>query len=375
MGAMFRVVRARAFHAGVCLAMVLASPVRLLAQEQRKSLDDPELVEKVHNSVVFLFADARAAGQGAAGSGFVLDTSGLVVTNFHVVDGMCAVLRGGGDQTKITVSAEGGENLGEPQVIAWNEKRDLALLRLPHRPGTGVRLADSDQLRLGQPVVALGFPWSLNLGFNLTFSKGNVSAKRVLEGLNTVQHTASIAPGSSGGPLFNAFGEVVGVNVAIKAVDVEGERAASPGNVNWAIPSNDVRKLLSQTGESTPLRKFCSGRSSQAEESKASAKLIYQSEPQCLDPGTRTQLSGDFQAGQTYLLAVKRLQGSAKLVFGIGSNSADFQGTDKESGEGILLLSYTPAHTGSYNIIVGASSGQERACFLVALFAVQQGGK
>jgi hypothetical protein len=360
---------------GLCLVMVLSSPSQLSAQEQKKNLDDPELVDKVHNAVVFLFADARAAGEGVAGSGFVLDTSGLVVTNFHVVDGMCAVLRDGGDKTKITISAEGGENLGEPQLIAWNEKRDLAVLRLPHRPGAGVRLADSDQLRLGQPVVALGFPWSLNLGFNLTFSKGNVSAKRVLEGLNTVQHTATIAPGSSGGPLFNTSGEVVGVNVAIKAVEVEGERAASPGNVNWAIPSNDVRQLLAQTGEPVALRKFCSGRSTRADESKASARLIYQSEPQCLEPGTRTQLSGDFQAGQTYLLAVKRLQGSAKLVFGIGSSSADFQGTDKENEEGILLLTYTPAHSGSYNVIIGASSGRERTCFLLALFAVQREGK
>lgn len=362
-------------RAALLLGLAVSSPPGLLAQERGKTLDDAELVDKVHSAVVFLFADARAAGQGAAGSGFVLDTSGLVITNFHVVDGMCSVLRKGGEQTKITISAEGGENLGEPQVVSWDEKRDLAALRSSHRSGTGVRLADSDQLRLGQPVVALGFPWSLSLGFNLTFSKGNVSARRMLEGLNTVQHTASIAPGSSGGPLFNTSGEVVGVNVAVRAVEVGAEPAASPGNVNWAIPSNDVRQLLSKTGEPAPLREFCSRRGAGKEDLKSSAKLIYQSEPLCLDPGTRTQLSGDFQAQQSYVLAVKRLQGSAKLIFGIGSDSADFQGTDKENEEGILLLSYTPTHSGPHNVLVGAASGRDRTCFLLALFVVQREGR
>ena len=379
-------VASRLARATALLAVVLAGASPLLAQQKEKNLSAPDLVDKVRISVLFLLAESRAAGKAASGSGFVAGPSGLVVTNFHVVDGMCSVVREAGAQTAVSVNTEGKQNLGEPLVVAWNQKRDLAVLRLQGKSVPGVPLGDSDKLRLGEEVIALGFPWSLTLGFDLTFSQGNLSATRTLEGLKTIQHTASIAPGSSGGPLFNTAGEVVGVNFAYGGQKVkaqEGEEVNVPlaGNINWAIPSNDVLPLLAEKANATPFRAFCSGLAGKEEHPAAapnpedSASVIFQSDPQCLDPGSRAEFSGELQAGKTYVVAVKRLQGTAKLAFGISSSREDFRGTDQEKENGLLILPYTPTRTAKYTIIVGTVSGTGRTCFLVALLVAQPQGR
>ena len=214
--------------AAVCMMTVLASPAWLFAQGQGKTPTE-QLVDRVHNAVVFLVADTQKGA--AAGSGFVLAPSGLVITNFHVVKGMCEVIRQNPSGAEIVVAVEKGPNLGEPQVVAYDQARDLAILRLAHKPDSTVALADSSQLHLAQPVWALGFPHSLSLGFDLIFSSGDVSGMRKIDQLPYVQHTASVAPGSSGGPLFNASGAVVGVNVAVGAhTDPSGHESVNPGN-------------------------------------------------------------------------------------------------------------------------------------------------
>src|SRR6266481_4136545 len=270
------------------VTLVLVGGVSLSAQDTKKPLADADLVDKVRTSTVFLLADNRAEGKGASGSGFILASTGQVVTNYHVINGMCDVLNKAHSKPTITVSTEGGQTFGEPQIVAWNEKRDLAILQFSNKAGPGVSLGDSSRVRLGEDVIALGFPWSFTLGFNLTFSKGNVSATRVIEGQKRMQHTASIGPGSSGGPLFNMFGEVVGVNYAQEALDVQGgARVPLAGNINYAIPSNDVRELLSQRGNPTSLQAFCRDQSAHEASQEPGATEIFQSEPQCLNPGER----------------------------------------------------------------------------------------
>lgn len=351
----------------------LACAVSLRAQDTKKPLSDADLVDKVRNSTVFLLADNRAEGKGASGSGFILASTGQVVTNYHVINGMCDVLNKAHSKPTVTVSTEGGQSFGEPQIVAWNEKRDLAILQFSNKPAPGVSLGDSSRVRLGEDVISLGFPWSFTLGFDLTFSKGNLSATRMMKGLKSIQHTASIGPGSSGGPLFNMFGEVVGVNYAQEALDVEGgARVPLAGNINFAIPSNDVRDLLSQKGNPASLQDFCRDQAAHSASQEPGATQIFQSEQQCLNPGERVDFSGDLQASKSYVFAIKRLQGSAKLALGVGSSQTDFRGTEQEVEGGTILLAYTPDHTGSYTTIVGATAGSDRTCFLLAVFVVEQ---
>jgi S1-C subfamily serine protease len=284
------------------VALIFAVGGQLSAQEKKTPLPDADLVDKARNSVVFLLADARASENGSSGSGFFVAPGGQLVTNYHVIEGMCRVISQAGTRTTITVSREGGQEFGEPQLVAWDEKRDLAVLRVSGSKIPGLPLGDSDRLRLGEDVVSLGYPWSFQLGFNLTFTKGNVSSTREIEGQKSIQHTATIAPGSSGGPLLDAWGDVVGINYAQFALGAEGgARVPMAGNINWAIPTNDLRTLLSQTKSPTPLRAFCQGQQKaqmgQPQAQQPAVTQIFQSEPQCLNPGERVDFSSEPKNG------------------------------------------------------------------------------
>lgn len=360
--------------AAYLFALLLPAAGWLPGQEKKSALSDADLVERTRNSVVFLLAEARSRTLGSAGSGsgFFVAPGGQVVTNYHVIDGMCLVLRRGGNATRITVSREGGQDFGEPQLLAWDERRDLAVLQISGVKAPGLPLGDSSQLRLGEDVFSLGYPLSLSMGFNLTFTKGNVSAIREVEGQKAIQHTATIAPGSSGGPLLDHIGTVVGINYSQSAVDVEGgARIPLAGNINFAIPSNDLRNLLSQAKTPIPLRSFCQSATSvhegHSQEQQPEVTQIFQSDPQCLRPGERSDFSGELQEGTAYVFAVKRLQGSGQLALGVGSGREDFRATDQER-DGVLLLPYTPDHSGSYSMRVGVLAGHDRTCFLLALF-------
>lgn len=159
------------------------------------------------------------------GSGFIVDPSGYIVTNAHVVE---AAL-------KILVTLSSGKVV-TAKVMAVHDKVDLALIKIkaPH-PLKRARLGDSDSVLVGQYVLALGNPFGL--GSTATF--GIISGKGRFIGLgaedNFIQTDASINPGNSGGPLFNMDGEVIGVNTAI---------IASGKGIGFSIPSVFVRELI-----------------------------------------------------------------------------------------------------------------------------------
>jgi len=139
------------------------------------------------------------------GSGFIIDPSGVVVTNNHVV----------ADADEITVILNDGRKLSA-KLIGHDQKTDLAVLQVEtDRPLPAVKWADSDKVRLGQWVIAIGNPFSLGG----TVTAGIVSARNrdINSGPydNYIQTDASINRGNSGGPLFNLNGEVVGINTAI----------------------------------------------------------------------------------------------------------------------------------------------------------------
>ena len=163
------------------------------------------------------------------GSGFIIQEDGYLITNDHVVAGET--------QVTVTVFANGEKGMARQtwenvKIVALNSDLDLALLKIEtpdNRKFTTVPLGDSDDLKQGQPVFAIGAP----LGLERSVSQGIVSLKNRLEsGRMYIQTTTQINPGNSGGPLFNLRGEVVGVNnMKIVAAGAEGLGFAIPGAV------------------------------------------------------------------------------------------------------------------------------------------------
>ncbi len=166
------------------------------------------------------------------GSGVIIDSKGLILTNHHVVADR--------KNATITVTLPDGNEF-EGRIIGTDEKTDVALIRinaayeLPTVP-----LGDSDKLDIGEGVLAVGNPF----GLDGTVTSGIVSAKgrRIGAGPydNFIQTDASINPGNSGGPLVNHRGEVVGVNTAIYS------RGGGNVGIGFAIPINLVKELLPQ---------------------------------------------------------------------------------------------------------------------------------
>ena len=138
----------------------------------------------------------------ASGSGFLVTEEGHIVTNAHVV----------GQHTSVTVRSASGK-LGKARVLGKDEDLDLAVvLATPGADARPLPLADASEIMPGDEVIALGFPLSNDLGSDYTVTTGVVSSRRVWETVERIQTDAAINFGSSGGPLVNRRGEVIGVN-------------------------------------------------------------------------------------------------------------------------------------------------------------------
>lgn len=164
------------------------------------------------------------------GSGVVIDPSGIVLTNNHVVDGMDSVVVGLADGREFTATD-----------IKTDPQSDLAVLRITNAGNLpAATLGDSDALQIGDWVLAVGSPF----GLDETVSAGIVSAKgralQAAERAQFLQTDAAINPGNSGGPLVNLRGEVVGINTAIAS------RSGAYQGVGFAIPSNLVKWVANQ---------------------------------------------------------------------------------------------------------------------------------
>ena len=173
------------------------------------------------------------------GSGFIIDPSGIVVTNNHVI----------ADADEINVIMNDGTKI-KADIVGIDKKTDLAVLKFkPPRPLTAVKFGDSDKLRLGDWVIAIGNPFSLGG----TVTAGIVSAKNrdISSGPydSYIQTDAAINRGNSGGPLFNLDGEVIGVNTLI--ISPSG---GSIG-IGFAVPSKTVASVVSQLQQYGELRR------------------------------------------------------------------------------------------------------------------------
>jgi putative serine protease PepD len=186
------------------------------------------------------------AQTGGSGSGVVLDTDGNILTNAHVVTAGGSV-----SNPTIVVTFNDGQSV-EATVVGIDESSDLAVIKVAGVDDlTPATFADSDQLQIGQVVVAVGAP----LGLSGTVTEGIVSAvdrpvrtgssQDVSTVLDAVQTDAAINPGNSGGPLVDLAGSVVGINSAIATVSGASGQSGNIG-VGFAIPSNDARNIADQ---------------------------------------------------------------------------------------------------------------------------------
>jgi hypothetical protein len=206
--------------AGVVAAQ-LAPPAP--AQKTPRPVQSIPAIAKAANGAVVTIIMAANDKPIAQGTGFLVKPDGVVVTNYHVIEtGNVAV-----------VKFPDGTVLSVDGVLAADKVRDLAIIKIHGKTFRTLTLGDSDRIQVGEAVVAIGNPLSLES----TVSNGIVSGMRMAKqrGGQFLQTTAPISPGSSGGPLFNLLGEVVGINTMY----LEGGE-----NLNFAIPVNDAKRLL-----------------------------------------------------------------------------------------------------------------------------------
>ncbi|MBI2207261.1 MAG: trypsin-like peptidase domain-containing protein [Candidatus Rokubacteria bacterium] len=171
-------------------------------------------------------AGGEREGRRASGSGFVVDERGFIVTNEHVIDGA----------DKIHVRIADGRRVAA-KVVGKDRRVDLALLKIEAPGLTAIPIADSNRVRVGEFVLALGHPFNLehSVSFGIVSRKG-APLTVAAPGFDFIQTDAAINPGNSGGPLVNMAGEVVGVN----------SMAARNGSIGFAIPANLVKVLVPQ---------------------------------------------------------------------------------------------------------------------------------
>ena len=202
-----------------------------------------EIAQRVLPSVVSI--EAESSDGGATGSGFVIDSSGYILTNNHVI--AASVTSGGA----ITVRLNDGSSY-DAKVVGRDGSYDLALLKIIGASLKALQFGDSDKVAVGDSVIAIGSP----LGLTGTVTLGIISAKdrAVTAGessqensfINALQTDAAINPGNSGGPLVDATGAVIGVNSAIASLGSTFNSQTGSIGLGFAIPINQARKTADQ---------------------------------------------------------------------------------------------------------------------------------
>jgi V8-like Glu-specific endopeptidase len=211
------------YMAAVLLLVAAMSAQNAPSTNKGGRLDIPAISREANGAVVSIVVSDKNGHPVAQGSGFLISKDGQVVTNYHVIkNGSSAVIK-----------FPDGAFFVVDGVLASDKDRDVAIIKAHGNDFRALTLGDSDRLQVGEEVVAIGSPLSLES----TVSNGIVSAIRTVEdeGGKFLQITVPISPGSSGGPLFNMSGKVVGITTS----HIKGGE-----NLNFAIPINDVKPML-----------------------------------------------------------------------------------------------------------------------------------
>lgn len=185
-------------------AVVSVNVVKKMTQEELLQQQVPEILKRFFGNQVIIPQQRMPQEKSAYGSAFFISKDGYLLTNHHVVE----------NASKVTIVMNDRREI-DAKVVGSDERTDVALLKVEGNSYPSLTAGNVDQLKVGQPVLAIGSPF----GFDYSASAGIVSAKsRNMQGETSVpfiQTDAALNPGNSGGPLFNQAGQVVGVNSRI----------------------------------------------------------------------------------------------------------------------------------------------------------------
>ncbi|MDD3236702.1 MAG: trypsin-like peptidase domain-containing protein [Candidatus Gastranaerophilales bacterium] len=213
----------------IALSLVINTNMTVCAKNIPINFDREEMInvtvyERVNPSIVSI--DATVPDGISSGSGCIIDGKGLILTSKHVIE----------DASSIEITTTKGEVYKATLNAILGQNSDLALLKItPKSKLIPITLGDSSQIKVGQKVLAIGNPF----GFNGTLTTGIIS--RIDYERNKIQTDAAINPGSSGGPLVNVEGEVIGISQSIFNPD----NNKSNIGIGFAIPVNDAKQLIS----------------------------------------------------------------------------------------------------------------------------------
>lgn len=179
--------------------------------------------QKISPTIVTI--DAQLEEGVSSGTGCIISSNGIILTSSHVVDG----------SNDIDVTTNSGKVYKATLISSIGKNNDLVLLKIdPKERLVSIKLGDSEEIKVGQKVLAIGNPF----GFSGTLTQGIVS--RIDYTKNKIQTDAAINPGNSGGPLLNSAGEVIGISQSIYNPD----NNKSNIGIGFAIPVNSVKEFI-----------------------------------------------------------------------------------------------------------------------------------
>lgn len=208
---------------GVARASEPPADAMAVSNKTRAELTVQQLSSLVKKSVVVVTFLGRDGERQGLGSGFIVDSNGLIATNLHVI----------GEARPISVELQDGRKFDVTAIEATERSQDLAVLRIDARDLPALPLGNSDELQEGQPVVAIGNP----VGLERSVVSGVLSGRRDIDGRHMLQIAVPIERGNSGGPLLDMNGHVHGL-LTLKSLKTE--------NLGFAVPSNALKPLLAK---------------------------------------------------------------------------------------------------------------------------------
>ena len=224
----------------MCVLLSNLAPVNASILDNMKYDEDSaitQIYEKMTPSIVLIEADLSDGI--STGTGCIIDQKGLILTSSHVVTGAPSV--------QVTIST--GEVFKGDIISVMGKDNDLALIKInAKRPLPTIELGDSEKVKVGQKVLAIGNPF----GFNGTLTTGIVS--RIDYTKNKIQTDAAINPGNSGGPIINIKGEVIGISQSIYNPD----NNISNIGIGFAVPINEAKNFIKLAMSNAKLSKTSS---------------------------------------------------------------------------------------------------------------------
>ena len=204
----------------ILLIIIISAPAYGINLKEKSAVT---IYEKINPAIVAV--DSQLPDGVSCGTGCIIDKNGTILTSAHILD----------DGHDIVVTTSNGEDYKADIIKKVSENKDIALLKInANHEFKTVKFGDSSKLKVGEKVLAIGNPF----GFKGTLTQGIIS--RIDYVKNRIQTDAAINPGSSGGPLLNTNGEVIGINQAIFNPD----NNISNIGIGFATPVNQVREYM-----------------------------------------------------------------------------------------------------------------------------------